>query len=103
MDTDDFSEMAVDIIVPAAQTCDTLKAELGAMARFISSEDQWLQDACDLLEEIIEEPKEYIEFWDLEKWENLSAPTIFQQATELCSQIDTVLATPMDKRGVREW
>lgn len=32
MDTDNFTEMAWDVIVCAARVSDTLKAELGAMA-----------------------------------------------------------------------
>jgi hypothetical protein len=42
VDTDELTEMAWEAIVRAACVSDTLKAELGAMARQFQSEDEWL-------------------------------------------------------------
>jgi hypothetical protein len=42
VDTDELTEMAWDVIVRVACVSDTLKAELGAMARQFQSEDEWL-------------------------------------------------------------
>jgi hypothetical protein len=62
MDTDDLTEMAWDVIVRAALVSDTLKAELGALARQFKSEDEWLRGVQAHLEEIIEDPDEYADF-----------------------------------------
>ena len=101
MDTDDFSEMAWEIIVQAAQVSDTLKTELGAMSMEYTSEDDWLRGIREYLQEIVADPEEYVEFWDLEEWEGVSATMISELAEELNSQAERVLATPMGKRGNR--
>ena len=41
MDIDDLTETAWDIIIGAAHLSDTLKTDLGAMARQFQSEDEW--------------------------------------------------------------
>lgn len=103
MDTYDLTVMAWDIIVRAARTSDTLKAELGAMARRFQSEEEWLQGVRAHLEEIADDPAEYVDYWDLENEENVAATVIRICAAKLCSRVDKILATPMNKRGVREW
>ena len=45
MDTDDFSEMAREVLVQAAQVSDTLKSELGALSKQYINEDDWLRGA----------------------------------------------------------
>ena len=102
MDTDDFSEMAWDIIVRAAQVSDTLKAELGAMSMEYANEDDWLRGAWEFLQEIAEAPEEFVEFWNLEGEEGVTATMISALAVDLASQVEKVLATPMAERGVEE-
>ena len=63
MDTAALTEMAWDFIVRAASVSDTLKAELGAIARQFHSEDEWLQGVRAHLEAIIEDPAEWIKSW----------------------------------------
>lgn len=103
MDTDDLTEMAWDIIVRAACVSDTLKAELGAMARRFQFEDGWLQGVRVHLKEIADDPAEYVDYWDLENEENVTATMIRNCAEELCGRADKILAMPMAKRGAREW
>ncbi|MDZ7582895.1 MAG: hypothetical protein U5R30_20490 [Deltaproteobacteria bacterium] len=95
--------MAWDVIVRAARVSDTLKAELGAMASRFESEDEWLRGVCTHLEEIIEDPAEYVDYWDLENEEAVSATMIGSIAKELYGRVDKILAMPMNKRGSREW
>ncbi len=103
MDTDDLTEMAWDFIVRAASVSDTLKAELGAIARQFQSEDEWLQGVRAHLEAIIEDPAEYVDYWDLENEEGVTTFMIGSCATEFCSRVDKILAVPMNKRGARAW
>jgi len=91
MDTDYLTEIAYDIIVRAARVSDTLKAELGAMARHFDSEDEWLRGVLVHLEEIGEDPDEYVEMWDLEDAEAVSAAMIGDLAVELRERVDAVL------------
>jgi len=101
MDTDDFSEMAWGIIVRAGRVSDTLKVELGALSRKYRSEDDWLRGVREHLEEIVEDPDDYVEFWHLEEFEGVTAGTIRELATELCRRVDEVLATSLNERGNR--
>ncbi|MEN6374455.1 MAG: hypothetical protein ABFD75_06680 [Smithella sp.] len=103
MDTDDLTEMAWDVIVRAARVSDTLKAELGAMAYRYQSEDEWLQGVRTHLEEIADDPAEYVESWDLENEEGITATMIGSCATEICFRVNEILAIPLSKRGARLW
>lgn len=101
MDTDDLTEMAWNVIVRAARVSDTLKAELGAMAcrcRF-QSEDKWLQGVRAHLKELAAAPDDYVDSWDLENEESVTAGQMKKCAMELCDRVDQILATPIHKRG----
>jgi len=101
MDTDDFSEMAWEIIVQAAQVSDTLKSELGAMSIKYTNEDEWLRGAQEHLQEIVAFPKEYVECWDQEEYEGVTATMISEFAAELYRQVEKVQITPLGERGDR--
>lgn len=103
MDTDDLTEMAWGIIVSASHVSDTLKAELGAMASLFNTEDEWLQGVRALLLEIFEDPAEYVDSWDLENAEAVTATMMGSFAAELRDRVDSVLSMPMNKRGSRSW
>jgi hypothetical protein len=103
MNTDDLTEMAWDVIVRAAQVSDTLKAELGAMASRFKTEDEWLRGARAHLVEIFEDPAEYVDSWDLENTEAITATMVGSIAADLRDRVDRVLSTPMNKRGSRSW
>ena len=102
MDTDDFSEMAREVIVQAAQVSDTLMTELGAMSMEYATEDDWLRGAWEYLQEIADAPEEFVEFWNLEGEEGVTATMISEMAVDLASQVEKVLATPMAERGFEE-
>jgi len=103
MDTDDFSEMTWSIIVQAAEISDTLKAELGSMSMKCEHEDDWLQEVRVFLEEIIEAPDEYVEFWNLDEYEGVTAIIIKELAIKLNHLAAKVLTTPLSERGKREY
>lgn len=103
MDTDDLTEMAWGVIVSAARVSDTLKAELGAMASRFKSEDEWLRGVRAHVVEILEDPAEYVDSWDLENAEAVTATMIGSIAAELRDRVDSILSTLMNKRGSRSW
>jgi sirohydrochlorin ferrochelatase len=101
MDTDDLTEMAWGIIVSASHVSDTLKAELGAMASRFKTEDEWLRGVRAHLVEILADPAEYVDSWDLENEEVVTATMIGSFAAKIHDRVDTVLSTLMNKRGSR--
>lgn len=103
MDTDDLTEMAWDVIVSASQVSDTLKAELGAMASPFKTENEWLRGIRAHLVEIFEDPAAYVDSWDLENTEDVTATMVGSIAAELRDRVDSVLSIPMNKRGSRLW
>lgn len=56
-------------------------------------------EAQDHLEEIITFPEEYVEFWDLEEWEGVTAAMLCELEEELNLQVEKVQATPRGERG----
>ncbi len=103
MDTDDLTEMAWGVIVSASQGSDTLKAELSSMSSRFKTEDEWLRGVRAHLVEIVKDPAEYVDFWDLENVEDVTATMIGSIAAELREGVDSVLSTPGNKRGSRSW
>jgi hypothetical protein len=103
MDTDDLTEMAWGVIVSASQVSDTLKAELGSKASRFRTEDEWLQGIRAHLVEIVEDPAEYVDSWNLENTEAVTPTMIGSFAAELRDRADSVLSIPMNKRGSRSW
>jgi hypothetical protein len=103
MDTDDLTEMAWGIIVSASRVSDTLKAELGAMASRFNTEEEWLRGVHAHLGKIFEDPADYVDAWDLENTEAVTATMIGSIADELRDRVNSVLSTPINKRGTRSW
>jgi len=99
MDTDDFSEMAYNIIVQAARLSDTLETELGALSRNHKNENDWLRAVQELCREIIADPDAYVDFWNLVEEERITAQRISEIAGLLSAQVDIVLAVPLINRG----
>ncbi|MFV0436525.1 MAG: hypothetical protein ACK5PS_03920 [Desulfopila sp.] len=103
MDTDDLTEMAWGVIVSGSRVSDTLKVELGAMASQFKTEDEWLCEVRAHLVKIFEDPAAYVDFWDLEDTEAVTVTMIGSIAAELRARVESILSTPMNKRGSRLW
>ncbi|WP_372681786.1 hypothetical protein [Desulfosarcina sp.] len=88
MDTDDLSEKAYSIIVHAARVCDTLKAELGALSLECENEDMWLRRVQSHLRKIVEDPDEYVEYWNLEEEDGINVSQIKKLALDLSRQVN---------------
>ena len=98
MDTDDFSEMAYGIIVSAAQVSDTLKADLGFRAARYKTEDDWLRGVRKFLDEIVGQPQEYLDYWNLEHEEGVTTTVLRNTALELSRRAEETLAIPLPQR-----
>ena len=92
MDTDDLSEMAYGIIVHAAQLSDTLKADLGARSLRYTNEDDWLCGVLKFLQEIVAKPDDYVDYWNLEEEEGVTASQLKEIAVYLSRRVDEILA-----------
>lgn len=103
MDTDNFSDMAYDIIVRAARISDTLKVELGAMSGKYQNEDDWLNGVQKRLQRIFKDPGAYVDYWNLEEEEGVTPAMIKKGAVALCRRVEAVQATPLNQRGERKW
>lgn len=78
-----------------------MKAELGATSTESTREDDWLRRVWEYLQKIVAAPEKYVQSWDLEKCEGVTATMISELTEELNRQVEQVLATPMGERGNR--
>jgi hypothetical protein len=99
MDTDYFSEMAYGIIVRAALVSDTQKADLGSRAARYETEDDWLRGVRKFLDWIAGQPQEYLDYWNLEHEEGVTATVLRNTAMELSRRAKETLATPLSQRS----
>jgi len=90
MDTDDLSDKAYGIIVHAAQECDTLKTELGALSYDCENEDAWLVKVQTRLGKIGKDPQEYVEYWNLEEEEGIDASQMRRIVQKLSRSVDAI-------------
>ena len=67
MDTNDLSDQAYELIWQAAKIDDTLKSILGSTCSECENEDEYLKTVMEIIEEIEEETKDYLEEWGLEE------------------------------------
>jgi hypothetical protein len=99
MDTDDLSEMAWEIIARADQVSDTLKADLGARSSRYGNEDDWLRGVLKFLQRIVEDPGDYVDYWNLEEEEGVTATMMKEIALGLYRRAKETLAKPQTQRG----
>ena len=99
MDPDDFTEMAWHIIAQAVTVSDTLKADLGARSSRYDSEDDWLRGVLEFLKRIVENPGDYVDYWNLEEEEGVTASMMKAIALGLCGRVMETLAKPYTQRG----
>ena len=65
MDTDDLTEMAYHTIRLGNDAHDVLKTEIGASASLFKSENEFLKGNLKEISEIIQDPEDYLDWWDL--------------------------------------
>jgi hypothetical protein len=98
MDTDDLAEMAWEIIAQAAQVSDTLKADLCARSGRYGNEDDWLRGVLKFLKKIVDAPGEYVDYWNLEEGEGVTADMMREIAAALSLRVRETLAKSSTQR-----
>ena len=101
MDTDELTPMAYDCIRLANAATDVLKTELGAMCSRYLSEDDYLGGILEHVSEIEDDPRDYLDWWNLHEQTNLR--TFKQKLKELREHIEKTRATPLKERGEPPW
>lgn len=102
MDTDDLTPMAYDCIRLADEAIDVLKSELGAKCSRYRTEDDYLSGILEHVKEIEDDPREYLDEWNLLDQTNIR--TFKQKLMALREHIEKTIATPLKERGKpMEW
>ncbi|MFT5124445.1 MAG: hypothetical protein ACI9QL_003896 [Candidatus Omnitrophota bacterium] len=97
MDTDFLTPMARDCIRLANEAIDTLSSELGAACSQYHSEDDYLRGILDDVKEIEEDPREYLDWWNVLDKTDIAA---FQDHIRILrNHIDNTIHTPLQERG----
>ena len=97
MDTDDLTPMAHEIIDLAYGEEDALRSEIGASAINYKSEEEFLKGTLNYVEEIIEDPEEYLDSWNL--LDLIDVSEFEQRLQKVKKQILETQSTPIRDRG----
>ena len=97
MDTDDLTEMAYESIIIANEITDFLKCDLGVRSKDYKDENAYLNGILKFVQKIRNNPKAYLDSWNL--WEELDL-SFFKKGIEFLEKhILKIIETPIDKRG----
>lgn len=100
MDTDDMSHRAYECLLEACSIAEMLGTEMGAAARHCRTEDEFLKLMIDQIEEIEEDPIEYLESYGLE--ETADSRWLVRALVGLKRRITKVMNTPVAERTQAE-
>jgi hypothetical protein len=101
MDTDYLSLQAFGIIQYASEFDDTLQSILGSSCSECKDEDEYLKNLLEIIEEIYEEPSEYLEEWGLE--DQFTVAQYRKHLKNLKIEVEKVMAMPTDQKTFEEW
>jgi len=97
MDTDDLTPMAYETLSRAFEFCDALRAEIGASASEFRTEDDFLRGTRRFLNEILADPEDYLDFWNLV--DDTDVKAFVRGVKSVRGHVTTTLKTPRDQRG----
>lgn len=101
MDTNSLTEQTRNILWFANDFSEEICTELGASAKLYDKEEQFLQGALEFIDEILDDPEDYLDFWNLLETTDLKE---FQTKVQsLREQIVTVSEIPIESRGPDGW
>lgn len=102
MDTSFLTRDAYQVLIGrSGEISDILRTEIGAMARHFQGEDNYLKGVHQEIFEIIADPEDWLDFWNLL---DDNDPDAFRTAlTAFADEIQQVLQKPIDQRGPIEW
>ncbi|MFQ5963234.1 MAG: hypothetical protein ACE5KZ_03010 [Candidatus Scalinduaceae bacterium] len=64
MDTDNLTPMAYETLNLAYSAIDVLRSEIGVSAMQYETEEEFLKGSIEYIEDILSEPKEYLDSWN---------------------------------------
>ena len=97
MDTDDLTEMAYESIIIANEITDFLKCDLGVRSKDYKDENAYLNGILKFVQKIRNNPKAYLDSWNL--WEELDL-SFFKKGIEyLEKHVLKTLKTSIEQRG----
>ncbi len=97
MDTDDLSEMAYESIIIANEITDFLKTDLGVRSKDYKDENAYLNGILRFVRKIKDDPKGYLNSWNL--LEELDLAAFVKGIAELEKHIKKTIETPLEQRG----
>ena len=97
MDTDNLTKMAYRTIILADEATDILKCELGTLCGKFESEDEYLRGILEYLDELAEEPADYLDSWGL--LDDTDVSVFNGKIDSLRRHAEITLETPYGKRG----
>ena len=98
MDTNDLTEKSYEILKLAEDIDHIVTVHIGAMCARFKNEDELLPNVIKFLQAIINDPKDFIESWDLE--EEISVEKFASDLLNLKKYIESVIAIPVGERGL---
>ena len=97
MDTDELTEMAYQTITIAYDVSENLRAEIGASASLVTSEDDFLRQTIEFLDEILDDPEDYLDSWNM--LDDVQVATFTAGVRRLRDHAAKTLVTPFEQRG----
>jgi len=102
MDTSFLTRDAYQVLIGrSGEISDLLRTEIGAMAANFQGEDNYLKGVHQEILEIISDPEDWLDFWNLL---DDNDPNTFRTAlTAFAGEIHQVLQKSIDQRGPTDW
>jgi len=97
MDTDDLTPMAYATLSLGYEACEPLRAEIGAAAAEFNAEDEFLQGMSKFMEDILRDPEDYLDSWDLP--DEIDKASFAARVRRVQEHIAATLKTPQAQRG----
>ncbi len=97
MDTDYLTPMAYATLRLAHEASEPMRAEIGFAAKDYRCEDDYLAGIAEFLQEILDDPFEYLESWNLE--EELDIDSFTKAVEGILAHVNSTLSTPRILRG----
>ena len=97
MDTDDLSPMAYETLSKALLAFEPMRAEIGALACDYRCEDEYLTGILSFLDEILESPADYLDFWNSS--DEIDIKRFRNSVKAVHAHVKLTLSTPKKSRG----
>ena len=101
MDTDYLTPMAYECLHLAYDAADVLRTDIGVVCRQYSTEDEYLRGILQDLREIVKDPEDYLDSWNL--LDETEVCLFAERVRTLVEHIEKTIGTPLADRGAPDW